>query len=91
MKITMEMVHELNRILANDGCAFRYKMIGGTAGNPNIQIVPCNMKYLNSYILNINTEFRQFITDFFHSKGIKLAFNNDCSIMWSVDGYGIDP
>lgn len=88
MKITKEMVIELNNELANRGCSFRFEYGGEEFGkNPNINIIPCSMVYIDSYIINPTQEFFDWLELWFKLKGITLGFNNTRSIVWSMDGW----
>ena len=53
MKIIKEMVVELNSELAIRGCSFMFEYKEDEfCKNPNINIIPCSMVYINSYIIN---------------------------------------
>ena len=89
MKITREMVVELNTELAVMGCPFRYKLEDKkcTGGNPHIELVLPSMNYVSSFIVNPTTEFFRWLYSWFELKGIELNCNNDRSILWSKDGW----
>ena len=88
MKITKEMVIELNIELANKGCSFRYEFDeDGFTGNPHIKITPPSMNYVSSFIINPTREFFNWLELWFKTKGIELSYNNDGSILWSKTGW----
>lgn len=88
MKITDEMVTELNTMLADEGCIFRIAI--SNESNPSISVVPNNEKYIRNVIINLNDEFYSFIETFFKCKGIKLSYNNTRDIMRSMSGWDED-
>lgn len=84
MKITKEMVMELNNELANKGCPFRYEYDEtGYAGNPHIEIALPSMSCVDSFIINPTKEFFDWLELWFKVKGIELSCNNTGSILWS--------
>ena len=90
MKITREMVVELNNELAVKGCPFRYKfndnIISGT-----IEITLPNMNCVDSFIINPTREFFDWLKLCFKTKyGIELLCNNTGSTLWSNDFYSED-
>ena len=88
MKITQEMVMELNNELINKGCPFRYEYEKNTtSGNPRIKITLPSMSCVSSFIINPEREFFDWLKLWFKIRGIKLCFNNDGSICWSKDGW----
>ena len=89
MKITQEMVMELNNELINKGCPFRYEYEKNTtSGNPRIKITLPSMSCVSSFIINPEREFFDWLKLWFKIRGIELCFNNDGSICWSKDGWG---
>lgn len=88
MKITKEMVMELNNELANKGCPFRYEYNeAGYSGNPHMKITLPSMSCVNSFIINQTKEFFNWLQLWFEVKGIELSCNNDGSIIWSKSGW----
>ena len=89
MKITREIVVELNAELSTMGVPFRYKFEGVkcTSGNPNIELVLPSMNYVSSFMVYPTTEFFTWLYAWFKLKGIELNCNNDRSILWSKDGW----
>ena len=88
MKITEEMVVELNRELADKGCSFRYEYDAkGFSGNPQIRLTLPSMVYVDNFIVNPTNEFFEWLALWFKAKGVELAFNNDGSILWAKDGW----
>lgn len=89
MKITNEMVIELNKELSNKGCPFRYEYDEvGYTGNPHIKITLPSMEGVDSFNINPTKLFFDWLELWFKDKGIELSYNNDGSIMWSKDGWG---
>jgi hypothetical protein len=88
MKITREMVMELNNELSNKGCPFRYDYI--EERNPQIEITLPSVNYVDSFIINPTREFFDWLELWFKMKGIELNYNNDGSIMWSKGGWDED-
>lgn len=89
MKITQEMVMELNNELINKGCPFRYEYENNTtSGNPHIKITLPSMNYVSSFIINPEREFFDWLKLWFKIRGIELYFNNDGMICWSKNGCG---
>lgn len=89
MKITEEMVMELNTVLANKGCIFRYEYYEPeyNLNNPHIRLTLNNMKFVDSFIINPTKEFFEWLYSWFETKGIELSCNNDGSVMWSRNGW----
>ena len=98
MKMTMEMVDELNEILAKDGCIFKMKFVDRHETesdhkllNPEMKIVPANDKYIwnvSGLRISANPEFYEFLKSFFQDKGIELECNDTGSRIWSK--YGLE-
>lgn len=87
MKITQEMLNEVNAHLESEGCAFRLKIIEDV-GNPMIEAVPLSSKYIkNCHCFYLTDEFHKWLENFFESKGIELGYNNDGTIMYSKTGW----
>lgn len=85
MKITREMVIELNDELRIKGCPFRYKYEGETEYSriPQMEVVLPNMNCVSSYIINVTRDFLDWMEVWFKTKyGIELTCNNDGSILW---------
>ena len=88
MKITNEMVTELNKELVNKGCPFRYEYDeAGYKGNPHIKITLPSMNCVDSFIINPTKEFFNWLELWFRLKGVILGRNNDGGIMWSNNGW----
>lgn len=89
MKITKEMVMELNKELANKGCSFRYEYDNTLhhSDNPAMRITLPSMCCVSSFIINPTREFFDWLELWFKLKGIELGCNNDGSILWSRNGW----
>ena len=88
MKITKEMVIELNNELSIKGCPFRYKYDEASySGNPHMEIILPSMSCVSSFIVNPTREFFDWLELWFKVKGIELSCNNDGSILWSKNGW----
>jgi hypothetical protein len=88
MKITNEMVMELNNELAVKGCPFRYEYDeAGCSGNTHIKVTLSSMSCIDSFIINPTREFFDWLELWFKVKGIELSYNNDGSILWSKSGW----
>lgn len=88
MKITEEMVMELNNELINKGCPFRYKYDENiSGGNPHMIITLPSMSNVDSFIINPTREFFDWLELWFKMKGVELSCNNDGSILWSKNGW----
>lgn len=89
MKITREMVIELNNELAVMGCPFRYEIEDKKCSwnNPHIELVLPSMNYVESFMVCPKTEFFEWLYAWFRLKGIELSCNNDRSILWSKNGW----
>ena len=97
MKITENMLQELNDELKNRGCAFRYKMMNCPSlwgihdykhENVYIQRIPMSDTFIIDCNIKCTPDFYEFLDDFFRKRGIgKLSYNNDHSICWSASGY----
>lgn len=86
MKITREMVIELNNELAVKGCPFRYEYEGATEYSriPQMEIALPNMNCVSSCIINVTRDFLEWLELWFKTKyGIELTCNNDGSILWA--------
>lgn len=86
MKITKDMVRELNELLAEVGCIFKFEFCDREI-NPVIEVVPKSSAYLDSYVINLTSEFYEVLKEFFAQKGITLACNNTGSTWWSANGW----
>ena len=83
MKITREMVTELNNELEIRSCPFRYKY-KDEEYIPKIEITLPNMNYVDSFIINVSSEFFDWLNSWFKTKyGIELNCNNTGSILWT--------
>lgn len=82
-QITIEMIEELNRVLKQMGCSFKYKMIpGGCMERTMATDVFIHPEY-NANIIVTDT-FYDFLNEFFNSKyNIELSYNNTGSICWA--------
>lgn len=89
MKITKEMVMQLNNELSIKGCPFRYKfVINEISGmNPQIEITLPSMSCVDSFIINPTKEFFDWLKTWFKIKGIELNCNNTGSVLWSNSGW----
>ena len=88
MKITDELVTELNNELSNRGCSFIYKYDEyGSSGNPQIKISLPTLTDVDSFIINPSKDFFEWLTIWFKNRGIELSGNADGSIMWSKSGW----
>lgn len=88
MKITEEMVMELNNELINKGCPFRYEYDEDTSsGNPHMEITLPSMSNVDSFIINPTRKFFDWLELWFKAKGVELSCNNDGSILWSKTGW----
>lgn len=89
MRITEGMTDELNAILANMGCSFKFAF-RDEALNSKIDVAPMNSQFIDSCIINLTKECYDFIENFFKGKGIeKLSCNNTGSTLWSKSGFEI--
>ena len=86
MKITSEMLDELNKELENMNLSFRYKF-NDYGLNPSITITPINMSCIDSFILNVTNEFYAWLEVWFKNRGIELIHNNTRSTFWSKNGW----
>ena len=88
MKITREIVMELNNELVNKGCPFRFEYVEAKYfGNPHMKITLPSMSCVDSFIINPTEEFFDWLVLWFQAKGIELSYNNDGSILWSKNGW----
>lgn len=88
MKITVEMVKELNNELIAKGCPFRYKYNEeGFTRNPHIRITLPSMNCVDSFIINPSKIFFDWLQLWFKERGVELSCNNDGSILWSTNGW----
>lgn len=89
MKITAEMVMELNNELVNKGCPFRYEFndMAHHSDNPAMEIALPSMSCVSSFIVNPTREFFDWLELWFKVKGIELSCNNDGSVLWSKNGW----
>lgn len=87
MKITKEMVNELNTKLKSLGAVVMYEFDDseGSHGNPMIKLTLTDMSFVDNCILNMTNEFYNYVENFFAEYGIKLTYNNTRSIAWSND------
>lgn len=86
MKITREMVIELNNELAVKCCPFRYEYEEATEYSriPQMEIALPNMNCVSSYIINVTKDFLKWLDIWFKTKyGIELTYNNDGSVLWA--------
>ena len=70
MKITREMVIELNNELVIKGCPFRYEYEGETEYSriPHMEIALPNMNCVSSYIINVTKDFLEWLDIWFKTK-----------------------
>lgn len=90
MKITQEILNDLNDTLFRMGCKFKYKWINDYSENgviPTIvQTIEDNNGFIDSVIINCNSSFYTWLDKFFKEKyDITLSYNNTRSICWSND------
>lgn len=91
MKISKEMVYQLNNHLKSKGYPFRYKYDESLiSGNPHIQITLESTLGVDSFIINPTKEFFEWLEGWFMQYGIELSCNNDGSIIWSKSGWEED-
>lgn len=86
MKITREMVIELNNELVIKGVHSDMSMRGETEYSriPHMEIALPNMNCVSSYIINVTKDFLEWLDIWFKTKyGIELTCNNDGSILWA--------
>lgn len=88
MKITVEMVNELNKELATKNCPFRYEFYIPEYNpiNPHMKIVLPSMNCVDSFTINPSKIFFDWLRLWFKAKGVELSCNNDASILWSANG-----
>lgn len=84
MKITKDMIVEFNEELAKKNCVFRYEFDDSELAIPCAKMTLVNLNYVNSFIVNLSNEFFDWLVQWFEAKGIKIMFNNDRSIFWSM-------
>ena len=89
MKISKEMVYQLNNELRFRGYPFRYEYNESLiSGNPHIQITLTSTFGVDSFIINPTKEFFEWLQNWFIERyGIELSCNNDRSILWSKTGW----
>ena len=88
MKITDDMVYELNETLEYKGYSFRYEYNDSILnGNSCMKITLPRMKGVDSFIINPTKEFFEWLEGWFMQYGIELSCNNDGSIIWSKNGW----
>lgn len=87
MKITKEMVNELNSKLEENGSVviFEFKDDGPHSLNPMIKLRLKNMTFVESFVLNMTKEFYNYVGNFFAKYNIELDYNNTYSVAWSND------
>lgn len=91
MKITKEMVYQLNNVLTSKDYPFRYKYDESLiSGNPHIQITLASTLGVDSFIINPTKDFFEWLQSWFMQYGIELSCNNDGSILWSKSGWEKD-
>ena len=79
MKITKEMVMNLNIELAIKGCPFRYKFVDDMIIS-SMEITLPSMNCVDSFIVNPTKEFFEWFKEKYK---IELNCNNTGSVMWS--------
>lgn len=85
MKITREMVMELNDELSVKGCPFRYKFTNNVIVS-SMEITLPSMSCVDSFIINPTREFFDWLELWFKIKyDIELRSNNTRSTLWSSD------
>lgn len=83
MKITQEMLDEVNAHLKSEGCVFKLEIIEDV-GNPIVELVPLSFKYIrNRHCFYPTKEFLVWLEKFFKKKGIELSYINDGANMRS--------
>lgn len=89
MKITEDMVVQLNTEIAMMGCPFRYNFMneGHAAINPHIQLVLASMTNVLCFTVYPTDEFIKWLYSWFALRGVELSCNNDRSIFWSKNGW----
>lgn len=86
MKITQEMVMELNKELLTKGVSFRFEFVDN-GRNPHIEIALPSMNFVSNFIINPTAEFYSWLELWFKIKGIELSSNNTGSVLWSKSGW----
>ena len=85
MRITKEIVMELNNELYIKGCPFRYKFSDDMIVS-SMEITLSSMSCVDSFIINPTREFFEWLKLWFKTKyDIELISNNTGSILWSSD------
>ena len=85
MRLTKEMVVDLNNELAVKDCPFRYEFQESVGvGIPSMEITLPNMNYVDSFIINVTREFLEWLELWFKTKySVELNCNNTGSVFWS--------
>lgn len=89
MKISKEIVYQLNNELKCRDYPFRYKY-DESSDNPHIQITLASTLGVDSFIINPTKDFFEWLQGWFLQYGIELSCNNDGSILWSKSGWEED-
>jgi hypothetical protein len=80
--ITQEMIDEFNMFLEVGGSVIRLSAEQAGLAGYNVseglgaQVCLSEMRYVESFILNLNSEFYDILNGFFKKKNIKLSYNN---------------
>lgn len=82
MKITKQMTDELNIILLNLGCSFKFKF---DEQCHSIKVIPSNSIFIKNSIINLTNDCYDLINAFFKTKNIELNYNNTKDIMWAKE------
>lgn len=87
-EITKEIVYDLNSMLRNKGCMFRFEFIGTELGYVlnSMKIKPLNDILIESSIINTTKEFKSWMKSWFlENYGLTIMSNNDGSIWWALE------
>ena len=84
MKLTKEMVSELNNELAVMGCSFRFAFCESKmTGLPSMEITLPSKNYVHSYIINVSRAYLEWQDMWFKTRyNVVLNCNNTGSVFW---------
>lgn len=90
MKITQEILDDLNDTLFRIGCNFKYKWINDYSKDGKVPTIVRTLEdnngFVDSVIINCTPSFYKWLDKFFKERyGITLHYNNTRSICWSDD------
>lgn len=87
-EITKEIVSNFNRTLRDNGCVFRFELIGTELGYVlnSMKIKPANDIWIESSIISTTKEFKSWMKSWFlENYGLTIMSNNDGSIWWALE------